>query len=900
MQPVCLLNPGPSPRTGFGCLWRGVCNAAAVVNNLFASSPDRSCRSKRGLPALALILVASEACAAFAHFEARHTHPIALTPDQRTLLALNSPDGRLSVFALSDHGLPVLQAEIAVGLEPVSVRARGNEEAWVVNEASDTVSIVSLRHRTVMATLACPDEPADVIFANDRAFVTCARNGLVRVFDPNTRTELAALPLRGVYPRALAARADGERIYAGFQLSGNQTTVLPASKAPPPPAPTRSQLPPAPQTALIVPANDPRVAYTVRDHDVAEIITDTLEVSRHFSGVGTSLFALAFRPGTDELWVANTEAFNLTRFEPALKGRFAGNRLTRLTVGDGGVTPFDLNPDSDPARVPNPAAQALAQPMAVVFSADGSQAWVAAFASDRVARWDAAEARVTARVDLRVSATDDARRMRGPRGLALHEGLHRLYVLNKLAGSISVIDSGPAAWMAEVPVGSHDPTPGKVKEGRGFLFDARLSGNGTVSCATCHIDADRDGLAWDLGDPEGVMTTVIGANLAIHDATPQPRPMHPMKGPMMTQTLRGLAPRQLLHWRGDRATLHDFNPTFRDLLGGSLIADADIDLLQAYLDSLRHHPNPHRTLDNAAPALLNGGNPARGRSLFNTHLHHCAVCHTLPAGSDNNVDDARNIGTAQFVKTPPLQTVYQRALLNTRAGAENLSGFGLLHDGTGGSQSLPTVHFYELDLLRGVDFADVTAFVLSFETGTAPSVGYQRTWSGAQRNDPQADAEMALMEMRARLNECDLIAHGRAGGREHRLFFDVNTRRYRSDWSGEAPRTRAQVFNLLGPGDALTFRGTLPGRGLQSSIDRDGNGVPDAEEPPALLSISRAGNTLRLLSPSMNRGWALEQSSSLQGPWEPAPMTDSSNAREWSWDILPDRRETFFRLRRTW
>jgi hypothetical protein len=58
--------------------------------------------------------------------------------------------------------------------------------------------------------------------------------------------------------------------------------------------------------------------------------------------------------------------------------------------------------------------------------------------------------------------------------------------------------------------------------------------------------------------------------------------MHPMKGPMITQTLRGLSATQKLHWRGDRATLAEFNPTFRDLMGGSLISQENIDLLQSY------------------------------------------------------------------------------------------------------------------------------------------------------------------------------------------------------------------------------------------------------------------------------------------------------------------------------
>ena len=79
------------------------------------------------------------------HFEARQRHPVELTPDGTRLLALHSPASGLSVFAVGNAAqtAPLLIAEITVGLEPVTVRARTNDEVWVVNEVSDSVSIVS-------------------------------------------------------------------------------------------------------------------------------------------------------------------------------------------------------------------------------------------------------------------------------------------------------------------------------------------------------------------------------------------------------------------------------------------------------------------------------------------------------------------------------------------------------------------------------------------------------------------------------------------------------------------------------------------------------------------------------------------------------------------------------------
>src|SRR5262245_23186750 len=79
----------------------------------------------------------------FAHFELGHVHPVALSPDGTRLFVVNTPDMRLSVFSLVT-GSPVLEKEIPVGIEPVAVAARDNNEVWVVNNVSDDVSIVDV------------------------------------------------------------------------------------------------------------------------------------------------------------------------------------------------------------------------------------------------------------------------------------------------------------------------------------------------------------------------------------------------------------------------------------------------------------------------------------------------------------------------------------------------------------------------------------------------------------------------------------------------------------------------------------------------------------------------------------------------------------------------------------
>ena len=846
----------------------------------------------------------------FVHFEARQVHPIAVTADGTRLLAVNSPEGRLSVFDVSSttNPEPVLIAEIPVGIEPVSVRARTNDEIWVVNEVSDTVSIVSLARGAVIDTLRASDEPADVVFSGSKAFVSCARTNTVKVFDVGTHAESTTINLQGLYPRALAASSDGSKIYVAFLNSGNRTTVLTATVAPAQPAPSNPDLPPAPDTGLIVAATDARVPYTVLDNDVAEINASTNAVTRYFSGAGTNLFDVVVQPQSGDLWVPNTEARNVVRFEPVLRGHIVDNRVTKLQVSNATAWPYDLNLTINYAQLPNSSAQdiALAQPTSALFSADGASLWIAAFGSDRLAKVSTT-GQVLERVDLRTppagGGENGSRHMRGPRGLAWSASGKWLYVLNKLSNTVSVVDAEERQVQAETPVGGYDPMPAPIKEGRGFLFDARLSGNGTMSCATCHIDADLDGIAWDLGDPGGAMLNVTGVNAAAHETTPITRSIHPMKGPLTTQTLRGMQSGSPFHWRGDRPTLQSFNPTFDKLMGGSQISTEDINAMAAYLLTLRHHPNPNKNLNNSFPGTFQGGNPTNGRTLFNDHVKsHCVTCHAGPQGSNNNLDDPRLTDSRDQVKTPPMRTVYQRIFLNRTAGSQNITGYGLGRDGTLQGNLLPTSHFYDLDQLEGTEFADVKAYVLCFDTGTPQSAAAARTVTSANMTQSAVVADMSLLESQAIASQNDLVVQGVVNGRPRSYFYNRTTLRYLSDRAADAPLTRNQLLALLGPTDAITFTGTLIGQGMRRGGDRNLDGVLDADEPkPEITLYKPAGPLLGVAWPDAAAGWTLERSANAGGPWSTVllPLNRFDGLVRLDYDPA-GARLSFFRLRRTW
>jgi len=745
----------------------------------------------------------------------------------------------------------------------------------------------------------------------------------------------AIVELFGDTPRALAATADGATVYAAVFHSGNQTTAisegavcnggagagtcsvdgiqvagglanarLPGGL----PAPnTNFNGAPGPETGLVVKLNQATgvwedelarnwnnaVRFDLPDLDVFAIdaLADPPVEVDAFPHVGTVLFNMTVHPTTGTLYVANTEARNEVRFEgPGTASTTVRGHLheARITVIDGDqVLPRALNkhiaglPEGY-RTTPMPAGvreASLATPLDMAIAGDGTL-YVAAFGSSKVGRFAAAE------IDADTFTPSSAEHVElsggGPAGLALDEGNQRLYVLTRFDNAVKVVDTASFTEIAQHAL--HSPEPDHVVRGRRILYDARATGsNGEAACASCHVFADFDSLAWDLGNPD----EAVLPNFNPRGPLGSGQPYHPLKGPMTTQTLRGMATHGPMHWRGDRsgAAFNDdpsgfderlaflaFNVAFPGLIGRDEgeIAASDMEDFADFILAVILPPNPIRSLDNRLTTAA-----ARGRDIYLNRpatdgIASCDGCHTLDRAQGFFGSGGRTTfeNEPQEFKVAHLSNAYQKIGMfgmpnvpfvnlppaNRAHQGPQVRGFGFLHDG-----SIATVSDFlhaSVFFLSERDRDDLEEFVFAFDTTFAPIVGQQVTLSA--ENSAAAATTIDRMQARAatpfvlagqpQAHECDLVVHGTVDGAMRGFLFVPTSGDYRSDRATEAPVPATALRGFAAtPDQELTFTCAPPGSGPTFALDRDGDGHFDRDEidagsdPADATSVPREG-----------------------------------------------------------
>jgi len=735
----------------------------------------------------------------------------------------------------------------------------------------------------------------------------------VWVFDVNNLgaslggTPITVVTLFSEKPRALAASPDGSIVYAAAFRSGNRTTAVNevlvcntspgniASETVEGPCVQGGQTMPGgsptphknhegfgrPETGLIVKLNrdgsspgiwqdelgrnwNNAVKFNLPDRDVFAIDADAAIPAEltSFAGVGTVLFNMAVNPVSGALYVSNIDSQNQVRFEgpgilaagfkpvgePAtVRGHLAESRIT--VIDSGIVSPRHLNKHLTYSLTPQPPGaedDSLATPVGMAVSADGSTLYVAAFGSAKIGVFD------TTALENDTFVPNSAAHIQlsagGPAGVLLDGD--RLYTLTRFNNSVVVVDLTQGAVGAEVQsVSLHNPEPPSVVAGRPFLYDAILTGsNGEASCSSCHIFGDMDDLAWDLGNPDD--DRVANGNPFTVGAG---QPFHPMKGPMTTQSLRGLVNMGPQHWRGDRQgnstqAFNAFNVAFPGLVGrdeGQFSA-ADMQKFTDFALQIQYPPNPIRLLDNSLrPDELAGRNRYFGA--VSDGVGNCNFCHTLnPAlgffGGDGNSSFE---GETQEFKIAHLRNAYQKLGMFGMANVPGLGGsgasqgnqvrgFGFLHDG-----SIDTLNRFlssSVFTLSQLEQDQLEAFVVAFDSDLPPMVGQQitRTSTNGATVDPRINAMLTAAStpypsklLGPGATQCDVIVKGALGGVE-RGAVRLAAGTFQPD-DGSAPVSEATIRALSNtPGQETTYTCVPFGSGVRMGVDRDQDGVFNA------------------------------------------------------------------------
>lgn len=222
-----------------------------------------------------------------------------------------------------------------------------------------------------------------------------------------------------------------------------------------------------------------------------------------------------------------------------------------------------------------------------------------------------------------------------PEGLALTADDRYLYVEAFMSREVVVYDVTSFAQIPEpvatIPITDGEPLDAEVALGKVLFndsFDVRLSRDGYLACAHCHLDGESDRRTWDFTDRgEGMRNTItlLGHGGDAH-------------GPM--------------HWSANFDEVHDFENDIRGPQSGmGLMPDVDfetgtrseplgdpkaglsapLDALAAYVATLDAFPrSPYRNADGSLTVEAEAG-----RVLFESPALGCTSCHSGPRLTDS-------------------------------------------------------------------------------------------------------------------------------------------------------------------------------------------------------------------------------------------------------------------------
>ena len=164
---------------------------------------------------------------------------------------------------------------------------------------------------------------------------------------------------------------------------------------------------------------------------------------------------------------------------------------------------------------------------------------------------------------------------------------------------------------------------------------------------------------------------------------------------------------------------------------------------------------------------------------------------------------------------------------NNAHQGDQIRGFGFLHDGSADT----LMRFFSATLFNfpsDTERREMEQFMLAFDSNLKPVVGQQVTVSNT--SPAAASTRATLLNTRAQAGDCDLIMTGTLGGKQ-RGALRLPGGDYQVDGTdfGILPESTI-VTNTLASGGTITYLAVPPGDGARIGIDRDEDGIFNADD----------------------------------------------------------------------
>ncbi len=533
---------------------------------------------------------------------------------------------------------PVYRSPIHISLSP------DGATAYVVNQGSDSVSILDVRSRRVIGEIPVGSYPAHAAVSADglRLHVSSQYGASVEIVDLQSRTVARYIPT-DFGPQGVCLSEDGATLYTANSVSGT-VSFLDLKTG---------------RSAFTVPVGrDPR--YVARTPDSSRLIV-TNGLSRSVSIINPAHGTVV---ETRELGRASL----LRQVVCSSDGRWAfvahlvshdetaTLQMERGWIHSNGISILDLQePGHYVTLLLDRLLRGAANPWGLALSVDGRRLYVSLAGAHEVAIVDVPAALrlvsetgpeqvtpLSKDVEI-VERRGIARRFEsgglGPRSLALSEATGDLLVANYFSDEVSFLDPESGEIRAVLPLGAPQEMT-LWRKGQLLFNDARLCYQGWYSCASCHQeDATVDGLNWDLPNDGLGNSKNAKSLLDVHDSPPA-------------------------MWGAVRADMDAAVQAGQRFLGSIPVPENHRALL-AFLGNPKRAPNPYRS---RAPETV-----ARGRQVF--ERARCGACHPAPVYTDMKKHDvglAAKTDLRSRLDTPSLRGCYKTAPYLHDGRAESL------------------------------------------------------------------------------------------------------------------------------------------------------------------------------------------------------------------------------------